>query len=62
MEATLPKCLYCREPIDPHQRVVVIDHGGERETQLGVEPELAHRTQMLFVHSRCAPAGWSAKS
>jgi hypothetical protein len=58
METSRPTCVYCGGAITVHERVVVVEHEGERETSLGREPDLARRGGALMVHSRCAPPGW----
>jgi hypothetical protein len=58
VEKGYPTCLYCGGVIGVNEPVVVVEHEGERETSLAREPELARRSGVLLIHSRCAPGGW----
>jgi hypothetical protein len=62
MDQSLPACTFCGEPVGVHERVIVIEHEGERETSLAREPEIVDRPRLLLVHSSCAPEGWREAS
>lgn len=57
-----PVCIYCSEAVDVNDPVVVVEHEGERETLLALEPDLAQRGDVLMIHSRCAPTGWRERT
>ena len=50
-------CVFCGDRIGFDEPIIVVEHeGGERETSLAHEPELADRTRQFLIHARCAPA------
>ena len=57
---TTVTCVFCGTQIGDHDRVVVLDHHGERETSLAREPELPEGEHVLLVHARCTKLRGSA--
>ena len=53
MDATIVTCLFCGAQIEADDRLVVLEHDGERESSLAREPELLEREHALLVHARC---------
>ena len=56
LRTTIVTCLFCGAEIEADDRLVVLEHDGERETSLAREPELLEREHVLLVHARCADA------
>jgi hypothetical protein len=50
---TTVTCVFCGAQIEEHDRLVVLEHDGDRETSLAREPELPEREHVLLVHARC---------
>jgi hypothetical protein len=53
MDRAFPTCLYCADRIGANEPVLVVEHGGERETTLASEPQLLERPRVLLVHTAC---------
>jgi hypothetical protein len=53
---TMVICVFCGTHLGEHDRLVVLEHDGERETSLAREPELLEREHVLLIHARCADA------
>ena len=56
MEALGPVCIFCGGVVEKDERLIVIEHDGERETSFAREPGLLDRARTLVAHTRCAPA------
>jgi hypothetical protein len=55
MEALGPVCIFCGDAVGNDDRLIVIEHDGERETSFAREPWLRDQVRALLVHARCAP-------